>query len=55
MISNVRWFGQFERIVNLREAVNTNDVEATLTNGVLSVTFPKAAEAKPKKISLKTS
>lgn len=52
---NGRWFGQFERVINLPEAVNTNDVEATFTNGVLCVRFPKAAEAKPRKISLNAS
>ncbi len=52
---NGRWFGRIERVVNLPEDVNTSDVEATLTNGVLRVDFSKAAEAKPKRISLKTS
>jgi HSP20 family protein len=50
---NGRWFGQFERAITLPDAVNTSDVEATLANGVLSLNFRKAAEAKPKKITLK--
>jgi len=51
---NGRTYGRFERIITLPEAVSNDDVQATLTNGVLSVDLPKAPEAKPKKISLKT-
>jgi HSP20 family protein len=52
---NGRRAGRFERAFALPEAINTNDVVATLKNGVLYVDFPKAAEARPKKINLKTS
>ncbi len=37
------------------EAVNTDAVDATLTNGMLRITLPKNPEAKPKKITLKPS
>src|SRR5688572_16327096 len=49
---NGRAFGRFERVITLPEAVNTDDVHATLKDGILSVTLPKSPEAKPKKISL---
>lgn len=52
---NGQWYGRFERAVNLPEAVDTDDVQATLTNGLLSIALPKTPEAKPKKITLKTS
>jgi len=50
-----RLYGRFERIVTLPEAVKTDEVQATLTNGVLRIELPKSPEAKPKKITLKAS
>jgi len=50
-----RWYGRFERIVTLPEAVETEAVQATLMNGGLRIDLPKSPEAKPKKISLKTN
>jgi HSP20 family protein len=47
-------FGRFERVVALPEAVNSDEVEAALTNGVRSISLPKSPVASPKKISLKT-
>jgi HSP20 family protein len=52
---NGQWFGHFERALVLPEAVNTDDVQATLSNGLLRVTLPKSLEAKPRKITLKTN
>jgi HSP20 family protein len=54
-IYNGRIFGRFERAVALTEAVDTDQIEATLTNGVLHLSLPKKAEARTKKISVKTS
>jgi HSP20 family protein len=51
---NGRTYGRFERVVSLPEAVNTDDVQATLSNGVLRIDLPKSPEAKPKRITLKT-
>lgn len=51
---NGRSYGRFERVITLPEAVDTEAVQAKLTNGVLSITFPKSPEAKPKKIALQT-
>jgi HSP20 family protein len=52
---NSQWFGRFERVIALPEAVNTDDVQATLTNGLLCIALPKTPKAKPRKIALKTS
>jgi len=52
---NGRTYGRFERVVTLPEAVTTDDVQATLKDGVLRIELPKSAEAKPKKIALKTT
>lgn len=51
---NSQSFGRFERVVTLPEAVNTDNVEATLSNGMLSIALTKSPETKPKKIMLKT-
>jgi len=50
-----RPFGRFERVITLPEAVDTDEVLATLKDGVLHIDLPKSPEAKPKKIALKTS
>ncbi len=50
---NGRSYGRFERVVTLPEAVNTDDVQAAMTNGVLCISLPKSPEARPKKITLK--
>jgi HSP20 family protein len=52
---NGRTYGRFERVIALPEAVDTDDVRATLTDGVLRLSLPKSPEAKPRKIALQTS
>jgi HSP20 family protein len=52
---NGRTYGRFERVLTLPEAVDADNVQAELTNGVLRVALPKSPAAKPKKIALKTS
>ena len=52
---NSRVFGRFERDVALTEGVDTDQIEATLVNGVLHLSLPKKAEARTKKITVKTS
>lgn len=47
--------GRFSRIVSLPAQLDTGRVEASCTDGVLSVTLPKAEEAKPRQIAVKTS
>lgn len=48
-----RGFGSFTRIVTLPVHVDTDRVEARLVHGVLTVTMPKAEEARPRKIAVK--
>jgi HSP20 family protein len=47
--------GSFRRIVSLPSRVATDKVSAVLKNGVLTVTLPKAAEAKPRKIEVSSA
>ncbi len=47
-----RFFGSFRRTVALPAAVKADDVKATYEDGILSVVFHKADEAKPRKITV---
>ncbi|MEZ4867488.1 MAG: Hsp20/alpha crystallin family protein [Caldilineaceae bacterium] len=49
-----RRYGSFMRCMTLPTAVDSNKVEATHENGVLTLRLPKSEEAKPKKIAVKT-
>ncbi|MGD8530752.1 MAG: Hsp20/alpha crystallin family protein [Syntrophobacterales bacterium] len=46
--------GKFRRIISLPTRVDSDKVTAVCKNGVLTVTLPKAAEAKPRQISVKS-
>lgn len=48
-----RRFGQFSRSVTLPTQVDADKVDATVENGVLRVTIPKAEAVKPRRISVK--
>jgi HSP20 family protein len=50
-----RFFGRFQRTVSLPAAVDTDKVKAQYRDGILSVTLPKAEEAKPKQIDVHVS
>jgi HSP20 family protein len=50
-----RRFGYFNRLISIPERVGPEGISAVLKDGLLIVTLPKAAEAKPKKISVSTS
>jgi HSP20 family protein len=47
-----RRYGRFERSFTLPRTVIADDVRAQFTNGVLSITLPKSAEAKPRRIQV---
>lgn len=50
-----RFFGRFQRSVDLPKPVDSNKVTATYKDGILTVTLPKTEESKPKQISVKAS
>ena len=50
-----RSYGRFERQVGLSQPVVADQVRAAYKDGVLTVTLPKAAEAKPKTIDIATN
>lgn len=47
-----RFFGHFTRTVTLPALVKADAVSATYADGVLTITLPKAEEAKPRKIEV---
>ena len=50
-----RGTGAFERRISLPVGVDAARVEARLVDGVLTVTCPKAAECRPRKVEVRTS
>jgi HSP20 family protein len=48
-----RW-GAFERSIQLPTSVVADKAKADFDNGILTVTLPKSAEAKPRTITVKT-
>jgi HSP20 family protein len=49
-----RAFGSFVRTVTLPTAIDADNVEARLENGILKLTLPKHEMAKPRKIAIKS-
>jgi HSP20 family protein len=47
-----RSYGLFERSFTLPGTIKVNDIDAQYKNGILTLTLPKAEEAKPKKIEV---
>ena len=50
-----RGSGTFERRIELPVAVDATRVEARLVDGVLTVTCPKAPQAQPRKVTVRSS
>jgi HSP20 family protein len=50
-----RFTGKFRRSITLPTRVDANKVNATYKDGLLTVTLPKAEEAKPKQIQVNLS
>ncbi len=50
-----RQYGSFTRTFTLPQTVDTNNVSANYDKGVLKITLPKKAEAKPKQIKVNVS
>ncbi len=49
-----RRYGSFTRSLTLPSALRTDKAEAVFENGVLTLTIPRAEEAKPKTIKVET-
>ena len=49
-----RFLGRFQRTVTLPTTVNADKVQATYKDGVLTITLPKADDAKPRRIEINT-
>lgn len=49
-----RFAGEFSRTLQLPVAIDADKVEATLKDGVLTLSLPKAANARVRKIEVKT-
>jgi HSP20 family protein len=47
-----RSYGSFTRSITLPSSVDPKNIEASYENGVLEISLPKAAEVKPKKITV---
>ena len=47
-----RWVGRFHRTISLPCRVEADKIAATYNDGILTVTLPKAEEAKPKQIPI---
>ena len=50
-----RRFGRFHRAIRLPDRVDVNAVEASYRDGLLTITVPKAEEAKPRRIEVRAS
>jgi len=48
-----RSYGAFQRSFNLPTAVKAEKIDAVYNDGILSISIPKAEEAKPKQIEVK--
>jgi HSP20 family protein len=50
-----RTFGKFQRVFTLPAAVKVDSIKAKYINGVLTVTIPKAEEAKTRRIAIQAA
>ena len=55
VLRSEHFFGRFERTLALPAAVNAEKISAQYLDGVLTVTLPKAEEAKPKQINVQVN
>ena len=47
--------GKFNRVISLPKQINTDKVEASTNDGLLTIILPKAEAVKPRQISVRTS
>jgi HSP20 family protein len=50
-----RVYGRFSRSFTVQDTLNTDKIDASFKDGVLSIVLPKAEKAKPKKIEIKAA
>ena len=50
---NDRSFGSFRRVLNVRDAIDRNAIEANMADGVLTLVLNRSLEATPRKISIR--
>ena len=50
-----RSFSKFRRVLKVREAIDQNAVEASLENGILTLTLHRKPEAVPQKIAIRSA
>ena len=55
IIRNERSTGEFEKTINIPYPIVHDSISADFKSGVLTITLPKAEEAKPKKIEVNIS
>ncbi len=46
------WSGSFQRTITVPETVDPNAINAEMKNGVLTLTFPKKEDVKPRQITV---
>lgn len=55
LIRQERFYGRYVRSLRLGRQIDANKIEASLKDGVLHLTLPKAEEVKPKKVEIKVA
>lgn len=53
VLAQERFYGRLTRRFSLPQAIDADNVEAAYSNGVLTLTLPKTAEAKPRQIPVR--
>ncbi len=53
LLRQERYYGKYVRSLRLGKQINSDKIEASLKDGVLELTLPKAEEVKPKKVAIK--
>jgi HSP20 family protein len=49
-----RYFGRFHRLIPLPQTVDSNKIQATYNDGVLTIRLPKTEQAEPRQIQIKS-
>lgn len=51
---NNRTYGSFRRVLRLDKSIDTDSVDASIRNGVLTITLTRRPEVQPKKIAIRS-